>query len=95
MEDCLRNPPERSVHKYLESLEKLVISQSGEELLRIKINQAAQEKNEILTIWDARIKTLFKLAFLDMANKMDSNVTIRDQFINVIVSKDQKRYILE
>lgn len=93
--EFLRHTTQDSAKQYLEALEKLFISQSGKELSRIKFNQAKQDKGEVLTIWNARCKTLFRLAYPQEARNMDSNVNVKDRFINGLIRTDQKRYILE
>ena len=64
-------------------------------MARIKFNQAVQFPDEVLTIWNARRKTLFRLGYPDQSYDMENHINLKDRFINRLSNIDQKKYILE
>ena len=95
VQQFLTNPTEETPKRYLDALEVLFVSTSGKELCRIKFTQSRQEPDEVLTLLNARCKTLFRLAYPARSQFTEQDEALKDQFINGIYSKEQKRYILE
>ena len=83
-----------AVEQYLAALEGLFISQSGQEMSRVKFNISKQDVGESLTMWATRLKCLHRIAFPDEL-AIDSNLNVKDRFITGMNDVNQKKYVLE
>ena len=78
--DNLNDRNDGSVEQYLSALEGLFISQSGQEMSRVKFNISKQDKGESMTLWATRLKCLYRIAFPE-DQAIDFNLNVKDRFI--------------